>query len=384
MEKGVTFIMEKEIYLNTLIAYLGTLSSKYSKEMCIINGSFIKLSELEKMGYNEFSLRAKINMPLKLYKYFPCMEKIDENGNKVNYSIQALLDNTVYVQTPTLFDDPYDCDININFEEYQKLRLTEYCRRSAIKITDEQSVQEVGDIFVKHIYESILKYQNYDNIFAPSKDKGIQLTNELFINRLSIKLNTNVDIGKAVGEIITDEYNDLLKELKVMFRVACFTTNPFSQLMWGGQYANNHQGFCIEYTIDPNDEEYKDVYLNLFPVIYAKIRTNAAKQIITNDVDITEDELWSLYMNGILRKSIDWSYQNEWRLLSLNRKDFNIRFFPITKVYLGSRMSKEKRLEVIKICKEKNVPYIGVVKDNDYFEMKECNMKCENCIIHCN
>lgn len=42
-------------------------------------------------------------------------------------------------------------------------------------------------------------------------------------------------------------------------------------------------------------------------------------------------------------------------------------------------MSADKRKELIDICKEKNIPYVGVKKNKDLFEMQECEMKCENC-----
>ena len=42
-------------------------------------------------------------------------------------------------------------------------------------------------------------------------------------------------------------------------------------------------------------------------------------------------------------------------------------------------MNKENRQEVIEICKQKGIPYIGVMKDHDKFQMKECNILCEEC-----
>lgn len=59
-----------------------------------------------------------------------------------------------------------------------------------------------------------------------------------------------------------------------------------------------------------------------------------------------------------------------------------MKFFPITKVFLGNRMPAYKRKELINICKEKNIPYVGVKKNNDFFEMQECKTKCENCPVY--
>ena len=101
------------------------------------------------------------------------------------------------------------------------------------------------------------------------------------------------------------------------------------------------------------------------------------------DAEITMDALRDIYFHGALRKSIDWAFQNEWRLLlpmgQKNTSDFNMEFFPITKVFLGNRMSPKKRYEIIEICKERNIPYVGVMRNPDVFEMQDCRIKCDDC-----
>ena len=101
------------------------------------------------------------------------------------------------------------------------------------------------------------------------------------------------------------------------------------------------------------------------------------------DNNWNDQAIRDLYINGVLRKSIDWAYQNEWRLMlppqDRNQKGFTKRFFPITKVYLGNRMPADRRKTIIEICKKKKIPYVGVVRSPDYFEMKECEQLCENC-----
>jgi hypothetical protein len=154
--------------------------------------------------------------------------------------------------------------------------------------------------------------------------------------------------------------------------------------MWGGAYANNHKGFCIEYTVLPNEKAYEEVFANLFPVVYCKVRPDMTKRLVNyKDKEPTVENLWDIYLHGALRKSIDWAYQNEWRLLlPLGRKketDYNTAFFPITKVYLGNRMDAEDRRTIISICKEKGIPYVGVKRSQEFFEMQDCEQLCENC-----
>ena len=126
------------------------------------------------------------------------------------------------------------------------------------------------------------------------------------------------------------------------------------------------------------------MFQNLFPMVYCRTRPNITERIVAyKDKPPTEENLWDIYFHGALRKSIDWAYQNEWRLLlpmgRAKDTDYNIAFFPITKVFLGNRMTSENRKSIIEICHSRNIPYVGVTRNPNYFEMQDCNVLCENC-----
>jgi hypothetical protein len=351
---------------------------------CIINGAIMNLEEIQNMGCQEFGLRSKLNMPLKLYKYFPNSVK-DENGNKINYSIQALKNNTVFMQSPSEFDDVYDSDISMDFFEYERLRLIEYCCRCEIETREEDSTQEIGDRLLQTLVLSFNSTGSFNSAFMKKPDSEIeQLSNESFGLKLLLEYNKINDIGQALANVIRFNYEEYAKKLKTIFRTSCFTTEPYSQLMWGGAYADCHRGFCVEYTVLPNDKNYEEVYQNLFPVIYCKTRPDMTKRLVNmQDKEFTEESLWDIYSHGALRKSIDWAFQNEWRLLlpmrCENEFDYNVKVFPITKVYLGNRMSSEKRREIIEICHSRDIPYVGVTRNPNKFEMQDCSIKCEDC-----
>lgn len=179
-------------------------------------------------------------------------------------------------------------------------------------------------------------------------------------------------------------YNLFFNTLKEMFRVSCFTTTPYSQLMWAS-YANFHKGFCVEYTLQNITDNDNTLMSNLFPLVYAKFRPDLNKEILNFGFNqVNDKDIWRLFFNGVLLKSIDWAYQNERRLIlpreTLKSKNYNINFFPISKVYLGNRMPINERKKIIEICNKKKIPYIGVIKDTRFFEMKECSFLCENCL----
>ena len=351
---------------------------------CIINGTVLELDSIEKMGYEEFSYQCRFSVPKKLYRYFPNKDFTTKDGVVQNYSIQALKDNTVYLQSPNNFDDIYDSEIFVDYKKYERLRLIDYCLRCRINVDEASNSNDIGNLFLKEILKSLSEHKSYEYIFTKTPESEFEkLENELFCKSLHLEMQKTSDLGKAVSSILYNEYLDFMDEMKNKFRISCFSTTPFSQLMCGGAYADSHKGFCLEYTVLPDEKQYQDIFYNLFPMIYCKSRADITAELMASfGKNLSLDDLWNIYFHGVLRKSMDWAFQNEWRLLlPLGKKadNYNINFFPITKVFLGNRMPLNQRRQVIDICNERNIPYICVTKNPHLFEMQECEMKCESC-----
>lgn len=192
----------------------------------------------------------------------------------------------------------------------------------------------------------------------------------------------------AFYKAIHNEYVLVQDNLVKKFKISCFTTTPYSMLMWS-HYANSHKGFCLEYEVPPYDSESALLFHNLFPVIYSNKRTSVLEQCISelNSSSIPNDVLWSIYKYGLLSKSMDWKYQSEWRLVSCDSMlasddNYNCQFFKINRVYLGNKMTKQERLKIIGICRRKNIPYTGVTIEQNKYEMNDCQRLCEECINH--
>jgi hypothetical protein len=111
---------------------------EFQNESCIINKKPYNLKQIEALGIEEFSCGFIPSMPKKLYKYFS--NTTERSGNEeVNYSIDSLRNNTVFLQTPAKFDDIYDSDVYINPERFELLRMREYCKRSNLDSNSKQS-----------------------------------------------------------------------------------------------------------------------------------------------------------------------------------------------------------------------------------------------------
>ena len=227
--------------INALIQTLQSALPQIAESCCIVNGALMNLTEVQNMGYDEFSMRAKMNMPLKLYKYFPnrLTELVDKKTGKpivdettgdkktVNYSIQALRDNTVFMQSPSLFDDVYDSDISLNYSEYERARLLEYCIRCEIDVKEAMETPELANALMQTIADMINSTGNIDSLFksAPAT-KNEDLSNQCFLLELKNQLYKGKDLGESLRNAIVSDFNRYLQYLQDSFRATCFATTP--------------------------------------------------------------------------------------------------------------------------------------------------------------
>ena len=91
-----------------------------------------------------------------------------------------------------------------------------------------------------------------------------------------------------------------------------------------------------------------------------------------------------VYKYGLLAKSKSiWMNQKEWRLISAGNMladNYECDFFKISRVYLGQKMKRDKRKEIIEICEEIGIPYVGVKPMSFEYEMMDCPGDCKKCI----
>ena len=358
-----------------------------------IRGKPYSATEIANLAQEDFAIQMISTMPQSLYKYFP--NTINQKDGR-NYSQEALKNNTVFLQQPSLFDDPYDCTVLVDEPEFARHRIAYYAQLCGLTVLPKWDYSQIAYEFSCFLYQGLKEGKQLLDLFPinqKSKDV-IDLQNEVFALSMQAdlcQLPQNGDIWaqmfyKAIHREYIDVYNNLINR----FRVSCFTESPYSMLMWS-HYADNHKGFCIEYEIPAYAKPYANLYHNLMPVIYGNERVPILEQCVRalQSPGVTPDILWDIYKYGLLMKNEDWRYQNEWRLISwddLLSSDghYNCEFFKIKKVYLGNKMSTKNRMQVIEICKERKVPYTGVIIASDKYEMLDCIQLCENCpkVIH--
>ncbi len=344
---------------------------------CVIANKVYSLTEIGESGLDGFSEKFHSNSNFKLYKY--CPNTIDSN-TKRNYSIENLINNTVYMQDFKNFDDSFDCAIDIDINIFTKLRFQKYCEYFKLKFSEEDDLSMLAYKIRCFLYDYI-KDNKLESFIDEITDPIQKLTIQNFVANIKVEIvNNHLEFNNALSVAINKEYKTYISKFN-LFKITCFSMSPYINRMWSSSYGDNNRGFCIEYTIDFDDEDKRELFVNLYPVIYSHKRNDNLMFMKENDVILSKNGLWQYYYNGMLRKSFSWLDQMEWRLIlpkKYVKKDNLVNFYKITKVYLGIKMPKEERRKIIDICKKFDIPYEGVVRKTDSYDIISCNGDCYN------
>lgn len=176
------------------------------------------------------------------------------------------------------------------------------------------------------IIESSFKYCSWD----PNKDssKNLKVLTSKKIRYNSIKSFNDEFDSKIVirndNGVVDNELTSLLINWIDSFRkVASFTLNPSSSLMWA-HYASNNTGFMIEYKdLDLHKVNYSTqptMYLNRERMIERSIKlvdqyndTNISHEDIILNFFQTDHLILECTYNAFITKHMDWKYENEYR-----------------------------------------------------------------------
>lgn len=101
---------------------------------------------------------------------------------------------------------------------------------------------------------------------------------------------------KSFNDIVLGRY----EIYRSLFGLTSFSEENDNSLMWA-HYADESRGVCVEYEVDVDN-------VNLFPVTY----TNTLPSLSTSDIIFDSK---NSMIKVLTTKSIDWSYEREWRLV---------------------------------------------------------------------
>jgi hypothetical protein len=195
---------------------------------------------------------------------------------------EVLLENKIYCTCPLDFNDPFDC------------------RPRVVVGNTPKELKEAHKVV-----EDILKKRT--SFDRPSR-------------KIEAKKIIQ-EIDKSVG--IAEQFEELLGRAGVY----CLTSKRDNLLMWA-HYADGHKGFCLEFTTNPSGS----FFSNAEPVSYRK-EYPVVKAFAANT------DIWG--KECFLTKSIDWAYEEEWRLTS--RETGHLEFPPelLTGIIFGCKINTD-------------------------------------------
>lgn len=192
-------------------------------------------------------------------------------------------------------------------------------------------------------------------------------------------------------ENIMNEIHKYIKEVEENYKkihIGCFTNTNKNDEMWK-KYADNYQGFCIEYNIEEH-ERLKDSILH---VCYVKEKdrkkyvdkTDIVKRLIKHEPLSLIDQ--KDIFNLLFIKTDDWSFEKEYRLFLLEHRTMNDKSMlkrkdvldsnnninlasAIRAIYLGKDFEqnnnyKEIKEQVMEIASKRNISVYKINKNNE-------------------
>lgn len=266
----------------------------------------------------------------------------------VNVAKKILNDLQVKYSSPLLFNDPFDSQIEI---QHDVTSSEELMKRATGKIC-ELMKPFLKDGNVKQAHES-----TFNEIMTDPK----------FVNDRQVAFKRfYVEINEKVLEFAKED------------RIFCVSETKDNLLMWA-HYTSEYRGAVIQFKCIPG----RDTALCAAkPVIYS----DKMPLLTIEDFFKGRQAIEEYILNGmLLTKSQDWEHEREWRIILKGQninQDYDLRGIlenEIYAVFLGCRMDKNDKNEIIDIVKKKrkNIKIYDSFKNRQKFKLdfKELMLK---------
>jgi hypothetical protein len=248
-----------------------------------------------------FCLGIQRSKKMKLYRF----EKNETDR------LETIEKGELYFSKPDIFNDAKDCSIDLIFN-------------LPLDFNSYDTIKACSAL----LFENHTEYKK-----LPPKLK------ELVANYLS-SMNPKKNKG---GFGPSPHINAISKYLRNTTGVCCFFSKPpLHPLMWA-HYGDGHKGFCVEYEVEARDD-------NLFSVNYS----NHPGIFWLSELALCPYET---VMRILSTKSMEWSYESEFRLLHLEKFNNEAEYsgtrdqlppsFKASRIILGERFKLQTNKETL-------------------------------------
>lgn len=161
---------------------------------------------------------------------------------------------------------------------------------------------------------------------------------------------------------LVHEINERFKE----FGVACFTTDWQHGLMWS-HYADRHTGYCIEYCVRAMDLVKNNQ--GLFAAFHVQYSSILPKLCISEALFSPHQTLGRM----LATKSAEWAYEQEWRLVHLEKKAKHVDMpngMMVSALIAGQKAKPELVQKLIKKATTLKVPVYQARRDDSGYPLR--------------
>ena len=291
----------------------------------------LSIEIVNQMADKLFNIVDKMS-PKHLFRY----RSVNENN------IKSFRDDTIYLSDPETFNDPTDCMLYVNPETIMESRMQEMA--SSTVLTEDK--------------------------------KNFGLSDE------QVRMLDVVNFGI-----------DTIARTREGTKLACFSERIEAPLMWA-HYADEHKGFALRYDMDAFSEDNCSSCNNdmlcyrkgrpFYPVIYKNKRPDSTGYALACTM-IYENDLYSHYypkpLLPFIVKGRDWEYEREWRCICRNEDKQSFHMEP-SAIYIGWKMRKEDRLNLMSIAEKKGIQVFEMRIDyyDPHFTMYEIETNYNECL----
>lgn len=287
------------------------------------------------------------HIPTRLYKF-----------RAVNqYALDNLQNDTVWLNSPDKYNDPYDSAATISLTESFNVTLKHH-------LEDIPGFDRLAQIIPA---DEIEKLRTAPNPMRQISRKVLESDPNISKDKIPEMLN---DLEAAIHHIMAPTHSRLLEHVRSSIKICSFAATMAPITMWS-HYADQHKGFCVEYNMAkmPAGDIRRRM---LFPVIYKASLFDCTKYLAEALKEISRfnnvfAQLQALY------KSAEWAYEQEWRLVFIGgviREETNYPMAPVNRVYLGAKMPDGDRQRLIAICQSKDIECLQMHLKDDRFELE--------------
>lgn len=267
----------------------------------------------------------RCHFPSSLYKF----REVNE------YSLRNLREATLYLTFASTFNDPYDSAVD--FDPHFGATHAE------LFLDRMEGVPEERRIAILSAMDPMLEVVRLLHSLGDVTD----LIGEDELARIAM-------VMKAIHQgFVAKTVNEMNGRLQNSYKICSLTERLDSLPLWA-HYAKNHKGFAMGYDFRRLPLE-SVLGLSLWPVRYSGV-FNASDLLRGIEPGQPFNNLFGLI--AALHKSSDWSYEQEWRLVVVDGSNDPPRNFsaPLKAVYLGSQISEEDEVSVVREALIAGVP----------------------------